>query len=52
MPPLLAESFFSLLENKQKTVFTFEWQLDEEASIQNQKIYRSRILCCATILVR
>ena len=43
MPPLLAESFFSLLENKQKTVFTFEWQLDEEASIQNQKIYRSRI---------
>ena len=43
MPPLLAESFFSLLENKQKSVFTFEWQLDEEASIQNQKIYRSRI---------
>ena len=43
MPPLLAESFFSLLENKQKPVFTFEWHLDEEASIQNQKIYRSRI---------
>ena len=43
MPPLLAESFFSLLENKQKSVFTFEWQLDEEVSIQTQKIYQSSI---------
>ncbi len=43
LPPILAESFFSLLENEKKSVFTFEWQLDEDASIQNYKIYRSSI---------